>query len=117
MNPRKVEQLTGTIRVLLADILSREISDPRLADVVINRIELASDGSFAKVFVSSFADSDDPGSERIKILKKASGYIRKLLSKKLQVRVTPELRFKWDDSVKEGEQVLSLLRSLNTEEN
>ncbi len=116
MNPRKVEQLTGRIRVLLADILSREISDPRLADVVINRIELASDGAFAKVFVSTLTDSGDSGRERIKLLKKASGYIRKLLSQKLQVRVVPELRFKWDDSVKEGEQVLSLLRSLNIEE-
>jgi len=116
VNPRKNEQLTGRIRVLLADILTKEISDPRLSDVVINRIELSSDGSFAKIFVSSFTDSKDPGSERIKILKRASGYIRKLLSQRLQIRMVPNLRFVWDDSVKEGEQVLSLLRSLNSTE-
>lgn len=60
MKPRKNEQLTNRIRMLLADILSREISDPRIADVVINRIELASDGSYAKVYVSSFTDAVTP---------------------------------------------------------
>ncbi len=63
MKPRKNEQLTNRIRMLLADILSREISDPRIADVVINRIELASDGSYAKVYVSSFTDAGDTGGE------------------------------------------------------
>lgn len=117
MNPRKNEQLTNRIRMLLAEILSREISDPRLEDVVINRIELASDGSLAKVYVSSYSETDsEQVTERMRALIRAAGYIRKLLSGKLNVRTVPELRFHWDDSVKEGEQVLSLIRSMNAEE-
>ncbi len=116
MKPRKNEQLTNRIRMLLADILSREISDPRIADVVINRIELASDGSYAKVYVSSFTDAGDTGGETAAALRKASGYIRKLLSARLSIRTVPSLRFIWDESVKEGEQVLSLLRSMKSEE-
>ncbi|PIE53115.1 ribosome-binding factor A [Candidatus Fermentibacteria bacterium] len=112
MNSRKVEQLSGRIRMLLADILSREISDPRLSCISVNRVELASDGSFAKIFVSSYSESDLSVSERVKPLKKAAGYIRHLLSRRMEIRTVPELRFIWDDSVKEGEQVLSLLRSL-----
>ena len=118
MNPRKNEQLTNRIRMILAEILSREISDPRLEDVVINRIELASDGSYAKVYVSTWSDAeDDQADDRIRALIRAAGYIRRLLSARLKVRTVPELRFFWDDSVKEGEQVLSLIRSMKTEEN
>ncbi len=117
MNPRKNEQLTGRIRMLLAEIISREVSDPRIEDMVINRIDLASDGSYAKVYVSTYSDVDaDAVKDRMRALIRASGYIRRLLSGKLGTRTVPELRFFWDDSVKEGEQVLSLLRSLKPEE-
>lgn len=117
MNPRKNEQLTGRIRMILADILSREISDPRIEDIVVSRIELASDGSFAKIYVSTFIDEDpEQISERMRALIRASGFIRKNLSGRLGTRTVPELRFFWDDSVKKGEQVLSLLRSLEPEE-
>lgn len=116
MNSRKNEQLTNRIRMLLADIISREISDPRLAEIVIGRIELASDGSHARIYISTFTGESENGPETAKILKKASGYIRKLLAKKLMIRTVPELHFVWDDSVKDGEQVLSLLRSLKIEE-
>jgi len=116
VNSRKNEQLTNHIRMHLAEIISREVSDPRLADIVIGRIELASDGSFARIFISTFTGGPESGPEIIKVLKKASGYIRRLLSRKLMIRTVPELRFRWDDSVKEGEQVLSLLRSLKKQE-
>lgn len=103
--------------MLLAEILSREVSDPRIEDMVINRLELASDGSFARVFVSTYTDQDEEGvKERMKAVIRASGYIRKLLSGRLGTRTVPELRFIWDESVKEGEQVLSLLRSLESRE-
>jgi len=99
--------------MLLAEIISREVSDPRIEDMVINRIDLASDGSYAKVYVSTYSDETEEGvTQRMRALIRASGYIRKLLSGRLGTRTVPELRFFWDDSVKEGEQVLSLLRSL-----
>jgi ribosome-binding factor A len=112
VNPRKAEQVANRIQVLVSDILSREVSDPRLSTLVLNRVELARDGSYAKIFVSSYMpEVDVEGIEAA--LKRASGYIRKLLAGKLDLRIVPDLRFKWDNSVKEGEEVLSALRKLN----
>lgn len=102
--------------MLVSEIIQREISDPRLDSVVVNRVELARDGSFARLFVSSYlpeAKSD----EIKKALRKASGFIRKNLASRLDLRIVPSLRFQWDDSVKEGEEVLSALRKLKVEEN
>lgn len=112
MNPRKTEQIANRIQVLVSEILSREVSDPRLSTLVMNRVDLARDGSYAKIFVSSYMPEAD-GEDIEKALKRAAGYIRKLLAGKLDLRIVPELRFKWDNSVKEGEEVLSALRKLN----
>lgn len=115
MNSRRTEQIANRIQMLVSEILQREVSDPRLNSLVVNRVELTRDGSFARIYVSSYLP--DAESEAIrKILKKASGFIRKNLAGKLDLRIVPALRFQWDDSVKEGEEVLSSLRKLNVEE-
>ncbi len=101
--------------MLVSGILQREVSDPRLNSIVINRVELAGDGSFARIYVSSWLP-DAEADEIKKVLKKASGFIRRNLAGKLDLRIVPTLRFQWDDSVKEGEEVLSALRMLNVEE-
>ena len=112
MKPRKNEQLTSRITEILSDALSREVSDPRLDEVGITRVELSSDGAFARVYVSSYTGNDMEVSEVLKVLRRASGFLRKHLAGRLQVRTVPELRFLWDDSVKKGEKVLSLLRKI-----
>lgn len=115
MNPRRVEQVSQRIQMLVSDILQREVSDPRLATLVVNRVDLTSDGSFAKIYVSSY-ETNLETKEVFKVLRKATGFIRKNLSNKLDLRITPSLKFFWDDSIRDGEQVLSALRKLNVEE-
>lgn len=114
MNPRRVEQVSQRIQMLVSDILQREVSDPRLATLVVNRVDLTSDGSFAKIYVSSY-ETNLETEEVFKVLRKATGFIRKNLSSKLDLRITPSLKFLWDDSIKDGEQVLSALRKLNAD--
>jgi len=111
---RKNEQLSGLIRMHLAEIISREMSDPRTDSVVVTRVELSSDGSFARIFISSLEDGGGETSDTMKSLIRASGFIRKHLSGRMGTRTVPTLRFVWDDSVRRGEEVLSLLRSLDT---
>ncbi len=116
MNERRTEQIANRIQMLISEILQREVADPRLNSLVINRIELARDGSFAKIFVSSYMPDADSVAI-LKVLKKASGFIRKNLAGKLDLRIVPTLRFQWDDSIKDGEEVLSTLRKLHVEDN
>ncbi|OPX30235.1 MAG: ribosome-binding factor A [Gemmatimonadaceae bacterium 4484_173] len=115
MNPRRTQQIANRIQMLVSEILQREISDPRLNTLVVNRVELARDGSFARVYVSSY-QTDIDADDVQKVLKKASGFIRKNLAGKLDMRIVPALRFQWDNSVKEGEEILSAIRKLNAEE-
>ena len=116
MNSRRTEQITNRIQMLVSEILQREVSDPRLNSLVVNRVELARDGSFARIYVSSYLP-DTESDDIQKVLRKASGFIRKNLAGKLDLRIVPTLRFQWDDSIREGEEVLSAIRKLNVEEN
>ncbi len=115
MNERRTEQIANRIQMLVSEILQREVSDPRLNALVINRVDLTKDGSFAKIYISSYIESTESDDVK-RVLKKATGFIRKNLAGKLDLRIVPTLKFLWDDSVKEGEGVLSTLRKLKVEE-
>jgi len=115
VNERRTEQIANRIQMLVSEILQREVADPRLNSLVINRLELTRDGSFAKIHVSSYMP-DAESAAILKVLKKASGFIRKNLAGKLDLRIVPSLRFQWDDSIKDGEEVLSTLRKLQVED-
>ena len=77
-------------------VILRELKDPRVTGVVsVTRVEVASDLSQAKVFVSSV--DGDP--QLAKTLNSAAGFIRHTLSERLTVRRTPQLHFVFDDSI------------------
>ncbi len=109
MDQRRVERLSEQIRMLISDILEKDISDPRLELVNINRVRLAKDGSFATVFYSQAgSESDLEGCEAA--MSSASGFIRHGLSARMNLRIVPKLRFTYDRSLEEGERILGIIR-------
>lgn len=86
----------------IAQILQREIKDPRVSMVTVSDIEVSRDLAYAKVFVTFFNDDKDYVATALKVLNDASGFIRSLLGKRVRARVMPELRFVHDPSLNEG---------------
>jgi ribosome-binding factor A len=78
----------------LAEILLRESKDPRFRLVTISRVEAARDNSFATVYVSFFPS--EQVEEVVTSLNHAAGFFSRCLSKVLQTRLTPKLRFLYD---------------------
>jgi ribosome-binding factor A len=92
-------------------LLSRELSDPRLAGVTITDCEVSRDLKHAKVFVSTLQG----GAARdaaLKALKRASGAMRHRLAPRLELREVPHIRFEFDDSLERGARVEELLRKV-----
>ena len=81
----------------------RTLKDPRVRDKILTvvRVEVSSDLSFAKVYVSSMGGIDD-AKEAVKGLQSATGLIRREVGNRLHLRKTPELKFIADDSVEHG---------------
>lgn len=83
--------------------LIRELKDPRVAGKMLTvvRVEVSSDASYAKVYVSDIKGIDS-AREAVKGLTSAMGYIRREVGNRLHLRKTPELKFVADDSIEQG---------------
>lgn len=98
-------------------ILTQQIKDPRVSTFLnINRVEITSDLSYAKVYVSSFMNERQT-LRGVKGLESAAGFIQTTLSKKLRLRQFPKLTFLLDNSIKEGFEMVQKLNELEAESN
>ncbi len=90
----------------------RELKDPRVRDkfLTVVRVDVSSDLSYAKVYVSSMSGIED-AKEAVKGLTSATGLIRREVGSKLHLRKTPELKFIADDSVEHGMEIFKKIES------
>ena len=95
----------------VADII-REVKDPRVSStfITVTSALVTADLKFAKIFYS-FMDGDPK--EIKKGLISATGFIRRELASRLNLRITPELNFIFDDSPQHGAQISSILKGLD----
>ena len=90
----------------------RELKDPRVRDkfLTVVRVDVSSDLSYAKVYVSSMSGIED-AKEAVKGLTSATGLIRREVGSKLHLRKTTELKFIADDSVQHGMEIFKKIES------
>ncbi|WP_076412799.1 30S ribosome-binding factor RbfA [Shewanella sp. UCD-KL12] len=93
----------------LAQVLQRDIKDPRIGMVTVNDVEVSRDLSYARVFVTFFEEDEKLIEEKIEALSTAAGYIRSLVAGRMKLRVMPELRFIYDASLVEGMRMSNLV--------
>ena len=110
---RRTERLNALFRSEISSLIVRGIKDPRISGVVsVTRVDVSNDLSYASVFVSVYG-SDSDKRNTIKALKSATGFIRRELLHRITIRAMPILRFKLDDSIAQGNEILELIDSLD----
>ncbi|WP_343182391.1 30S ribosome-binding factor RbfA [Buchnera aphidicola] len=107
----------------IANILYNNLNDPRINFMItISEVKILKDLSCAKVFITYFNVSKSKNNcvtnmksikNILKILKKASGYIRSVLCHKINIRKIPYLKFYYDNSIIEGIKIDNLLNKIN----
>ncbi len=92
----------------------RELKDPRVKDKMLTvvRVEVSSDLSYAKVYVSAL-EGLDTAKKAVKGLVSATGRIRREVGARLHLRKTPELKFIADDSVAQGMEIFKKLEQFS----
>ncbi|MCE9679097.1 30S ribosome-binding factor RbfA [Shewanella sp. AS1] len=93
----------------LAQVLQRDIKDPRVGMVTVNDVDVSRDLSYAKVYVTFFDEDTKVVEGKLAALESASGYIRSLVAGRMKLRVMPELRFIYDASLVEGMRMSNLV--------
>lgn len=94
------------MRQELADILWREMKDPRVTGVTITAVEVAPDLEHAKIYFSLLTGE---AAEVTRALQKAAGYLRTELSHRLRLRSVPQLHFQFDESLERGNRISHLI--------
>ena len=109
-----IERLNTVFMREISKILQTEIKDPNIKFVTITGCEITNDLSFAKVFVTIF--DMEKKKDVMASLEKAKSYIRGQLSKRVDIRHTPELRFIFDESIEYGNKIEKIIKDLHEEE-
>jgi ribosome-binding factor A len=109
----RTARINDLIRAELADLLRRKVKDPRVGSVSVTAVITAPDLSHARVMVSLL----DPSSSAAALegLRRAAGFLRGELGRRLRLKKAPELSFELDQTVEASTRMDQLLESLAEE--
>ena len=107
----KIDRLGSSFVKVISEILATEIKDENIKFVTITSCEITNDLSFAKVYFTVL--DMNKKKDTIKALEKAKSFIRGEISKRINIRHTPELRFVFDDSIEYGNKIERLINDIN----
>ena len=94
----RLSRINDEIMKELSQIIRAELKDPRIGVMTsVIRVETTQDLKYCKVYVSVLGDEKDKENV-MKGLQNAGGFIRRLIAQRINLRYTPELRFKLDES-------------------
>ncbi|MFT6429708.1 MAG: ribosome-binding factor A [Halopseudomonas sp.] len=94
----------------LALLIQRDIRDPRLGMITITAVDVSRDLAHAKVYITLMnKDSEEDIAENLAILKNVAGFLRMQLGKVMKLRSVPQLHFHYDESVRRGVHLSSLI--------
>ena len=92
--------MASLVRTVVSEAISHKLNDPRISPMAsVTRVEISGDLQIAKIYISVLG-SDGDSRKTMEALGHAAGHIQRLLSRQLQVRHCPEIRFVSDLSIK-----------------
>ena len=114
-NNNRMTRINDEILKELSQIIRGEIKDPRVGVMTsVLRVDTTPDLKYCKVFVSVLGNEEEKDGV-MKGLKNATGFIRRLLAQRVNLRNTPELIFKLDDSVEYAIKMDRLIKEIPSE--
>ncbi|MBT5030888.1 MAG: 30S ribosome-binding factor RbfA [Proteobacteria bacterium] len=116
------ERIAGAVQRGLAQLLSSEVNDPRVAGLTVTEVQVTADCRHANVFVTRMTSSgdkklsDEDVENILDGIGRASGFLRSRLAKVMDLRRCPELHFEYDFNVQRASDLTALIDSVQPEE-
>ncbi len=105
------DRVAGLIRQVLAELLLKDIKDPRLAQTIITGVKVSKDLRLAKVYFASAGNEQDRRAA-LEGFNRAKGFVKRELAQRLELRYMPELAFYYDESIEYGARIEELLKAV-----
>jgi ribosome-binding factor A len=115
-SPLRLSRIGDRFQQELSTMLVKgEIRDYRLQGVTVTEVRVDRELSYAEIYISALEGSDR-SAEILAGFESASGYIRKILSERIELRSFPRLRFHWDPTPEKAERIEKLILEIKKED-
>jgi ribosome-binding factor A len=112
---QRTDRVADQIRMELADLFLREVRDPRVQLASVTRVEVSRDLGHARVWISVLGEENEK-LEAMEGLERARGFLRSQLAHRLNLRVTPILKFELDRGAEHLREISDILEKIRGEE-
>ena len=112
---RRPDQVAETVRQVIAELLLKELRDPRIGFVTVTGVQVTNDLSVATVRVSIMGDPAEREAA-LEGLASAAGFLRGRVGKALTTRIVPELRFELDRGLEHAARINQIIGELKQED-
>lgn len=113
-SPQRVQRVREAIKKEIGDIL-QQLRDPRIGFVTVTDAEVSRDLEHVKVYVSIYGTQEEK-EKTMEGLRRATGYVRTEIGRRIRLHHTPEIVFVSDDSIEHGFRIDSILRELRQDD-
>jgi ribosome-binding factor A len=107
----RLKRIADRIRQELANMLIRELSDPRLKQIFVTDVKVDKELAYADIFISAI-EGPRRSKEILAGLESASGFIRRTLAGSVELRVFPRLRFHWDPTPENADRIEKVMAEI-----
>jgi ribosome-binding factor A len=108
----RIERVKELLKEVIGEIIQKEIKDKDIGFVTITDAEVSNDLKNAKIFFSVLGKEEEK-KEALTILNNSSRFIRKKMSKRIQLKFIPNIKFILDDTPERVERITKILNEIN----
>jgi ribosome-binding factor A len=107
---KRSKRVADLLKEEISEMIMRRLKDPRLGFVTVTDVAVTEDLRLARVYVSVLKEEEKKPT--LEALQAGKGFMRSELSRRLRMKVIPELEFRIDTSIEYGSRIEKLLKDL-----
>lgn len=110
-NSNRLNRIDEEMKKEISHIITYDLKDPNITGLIsVTKVKVSGDLKYAKVYVSMINAKDNK--QVLAALKKSSGFVRTEIAKRMNLRLTPEIIFIFDDSIEYGAKIDTILKEV-----
>lgn len=111
-NENRLNRIDEELKKEISNIITFELKNPSVTGLIsVTKAKITPDLKYAKIYVSILNSKNIK--QTMEALNKSAGFVRTQIARKINLRITPELTFVFDDSMEYGSKIDSIIRNLN----
>lgn len=107
----RMNRIDEELKKEISNIINYELNNPKVTGLIsVTKVKVTPDLRFARVYISMINEKNQKAT--LAALKQSAGYIRTLIAKKINLRMTPEIIFEFDESIEYGAKIDSIINEI-----